>query len=389
VRFLYIRIGDHERFRRQTEDTLDSIVNDPSLAEAARSAIIYETGVELINELLNDPDLTAKAPRIRNVARAVSGVVLRDQESFRHLFAASHHDFYTATHMVNVATWMVSLAYAVGVRSREDLAVICEAGMLHDMGKLCIPSDLLNKTDALTESDWAQLRRHPVAGHEYLARYSGVPSLVMTVTRQHHERLDGSGYPDGLKGDQIHPASRICAVVDSFDAMTAHRPFKTRTLSVAEALSVLKQEAPGRYDQGMVDAWAKLVGSIEIENAPASVGPEPTNRSNRDEKRLDVNCPARMRMLRRQGSRFVEGPPLDVTVHSMSETGLGFLCQYPVPEGQFLRVYLDTPRWRRRSMDGQTVRCRTMGDCWHEVGIVFCKPSDGETPERTYIKMAG
>src|SRR4051812_10305223 len=244
VRFVYLRMTDQTKFRLQTEENLKDVATDRALAISERSALVYETGVQLVNELLAEPELLMRSPRLEQVSRAITTLVMNHPNAFSHLLAASHHDFYTATHMVNVATWMVPLAFEMGIHAPEELNRLCQAGLLHDIGKITVPESVLNKPGTLDAAEWDQLRRHPVAGVEYLQRFGGVHPTVLSVTRQHHERLDGSGYPDGLRGDQIDMASRICAVVDSFDAMTAFRPFKDKTLPVEQALKILQDETP-------------------------------------------------------------------------------------------------------------------------------------------------
>ena len=261
VQTVYIRIADQARFRRQVEDRLVEIATDPALVIAEKSSILYETSLELVDELLSERDLGAKSARLDRMARAVTTLVMSDPSAFSHLFAVSHHDFYTATHMVNVATWMVPLAYALGHRDPRELNLICQAGILHDMGKVNIPEDVLNKKGKLSDEDWSLIKRHPIWGCEYLAKFENIDPLIMAVTRQHHERMDGTGYPDGLKAKDIHPISRICAVVDSFDAMTAFRPFKDRTLSVQSAIDVLKRETPAKYDPEVLEAWLALLAT--------------------------------------------------------------------------------------------------------------------------------
>src|SRR5262245_557520 len=113
VKFVYIRTADHTRFRKQTEARLDSIAIDPSIAAAQRASIVYDTSKELINELLAEPTV-ASVPALQKVSQSVTSMVVKDETAFAHLFAASHHDFYTATHLINVATWMVPLAYELG-----------------------------------------------------------------------------------------------------------------------------------------------------------------------------------------------------------------------------------------------------------------------------------
>lgn len=372
VQFVYIPIASQSRFRQQTEANLVKITQDPSLAVSVRSQIIYETSVELVNELLAEPDLSSKTPRLEQISRAVTTLTLNDPGSFAHLFTASHHDFYTATHMVNVATWMVPLAYAMGFHDIGQLNHLCQAGILHDIGKIYVPSDVLNKKGRLSDGEWNQIRRHPELGCEHLKSYDNIPPLVYTVTRQHHERLDGSGYPDRLKGDQIDIFARICAVVDSFDAMTAFRPFKERTMSVSQAVDVIVAETPSKYDQAVVDAWIGLLEAAEKQSP--TVGPvhaaNPGN-GQRRYPRFPIDCPARAHLMEPSPSGPVERRGMQVVAHSISRAGVGFLSPQAFQPGDGVRVYLQGSGSLSRMLEGLIVRCRVYRDGWYEVGVEF------------------
>lgn len=197
---VYIRMSDQDRFRTQLDAEVQVAAADPRLAIPAKATIIYETGVELINGLLGDPDLEQIADRVRVLSRSIATVVLNDPAAFSHLFTASHHDFYTATHLVNVATYMVPLAYALGYRAADELNLICQAGLLHDIGKLYVPENVLNKPGQLSEEDWWLLERHPEMGYNHLRSYTGIDGAIARVAYEHHERLDGSGYPRATCG---------------------------------------------------------------------------------------------------------------------------------------------------------------------------------------------
>jgi HD-GYP domain-containing protein (c-di-GMP phosphodiesterase class II) len=389
VKFIYIKIADQSRFRTQTEQQLEQLAIDPAVAVAEKSAIVYETSVELVNELLSEPEGVINSPRIEKVSRAITTLVMNNDNAFTHLFAASHHDFYTATHMVNVATWMVPLAYALGHRDQDELNHICQAGLLHDMGKVQVPEAVLNKAGKLSDDDWAQIRKHPEAGVEYLKNFDGVHPLVLTVALQHHERLDGTGYPHRLTDKQIDPISKICAVVDSFDAMTAFRPFKERTLGVDQALEILKKETPAKYDPQVLEAWISLLNTAErIEPPPAAplpaqsglatlVAPKPAGSNQRKHDRQKFHCPARAHMLTRTTAGVEQRPAIAVVAHSISRGGLGFLTQTRIEPGEYLRVYLQAKGWENRCLEGQTVRCRAYDDRWFEMGFEF-SPLDVE-----------
>src|SRR6185503_16976459 len=117
-------------------------------------------------------------PALQKISQSVTSMVVKDETAFAHLFAASHHDFYTATHMVNVATWMVPLAYALGHHDIEELNQICQAGILHDIGKIYVPEEILNKKGRLEDAEWDQIRRHPELGVKHLDQYAGIHPLV-------------------------------------------------------------------------------------------------------------------------------------------------------------------------------------------------------------------
>jgi HD-GYP domain-containing protein (c-di-GMP phosphodiesterase class II) len=388
VKFVYIPMGMQTRFREQTESSLQNVAEDPTIAVSVKSEIIYETSVELVNELLSDSDFAGKSPRLEKVSRAVTTLVLNDPTSFSHLFAASHHDFYTATHMVNVATWMVPVAYAMGIQDVNELNHICQAGILHDIGKVYIAPEILNKKGKLTDEEWRTIRSHPEMGCKYLEKFEHIHPLVYTVTKQHHERIDGSGYPDGLKGDAIHMVSRICAVVDSFDAMTAFRPFKDRTMSVAEAMHIIVREAPTKYDTSVVDAWTGLLQSAEHNGVIAPTAPAAHDGKNkRKYPRFPINCPARAHTLEMGGRRWEERPGIQVIAHNISRSGLGFLTQTPIRAGEHVRVYLQGKGSLNRMSEGVTVRCREYKDGWYEVGMQYVA-LNAESADTTVLPAA-
>lgn len=376
VELVYVRMADQRRFHDQAESEIRELAADPKVTISSKATIIYETGLELVNEVLTDPDLPSLPRRMEGVARAIATMVLNDPSSFSHLFTASHHDFYTATHLVNVATSMVPLAYKLGYRSTDDLNHICVAGLLHDIGKLYVPEEVLNKQGKLTEEDWWLLRRHPEMGCEHLNAYADIDPLVMTVTRQHHERLDGSGYPDGLKGDEIHPISKLCAVVDAFDAMTAFRPFKQRSTGVTQALEILKSETPAKHDPEVLEAWVEMVGVATAVTAPLPPAPPDEEKwlNKREHKRYTFNCPARLHAVGEgPGGPQQEGPAHQVMAYSISRSGLGVLSQRPVREGQRVHVYLLARSWNLDYLEADVVRCQSYTDGWYEIGMRFVR----------------
>jgi putative nucleotidyltransferase with HDIG domain len=162
---------------------------------------------------------------------------------------------YTFTHSTGVARFAVQIAQAMGLPGR-DITVLRRAGLLHDIGKLSVPNSILDKQGKLTGSEWACVREHPFYTHEILSRISGFEEIARVASR-HHEKLDGSGYYLGLRGDDLCLLTRILTVADMFEAMTGERPYRER-MSTARALSILRSEAPHALDPRCVEALASV-----------------------------------------------------------------------------------------------------------------------------------
>lgn len=152
------------------------------------------------------------------------------------------------------------LAQELGVRlgmSEQDIKVIAKAAILHDIGKIVIPASILNKTEALSHADYESIRRHAEVGAD-IVKIMPVFSDVAPIIRHHHERYDGKGYPSGLAGKNIPLGSRILAVVDAFDAMTAGRTYRGKK-DVDTAIALLENEKWKQFDPEIVDAFIELV----------------------------------------------------------------------------------------------------------------------------------
>jgi putative two-component system response regulator len=153
--------------------------------------------------------------------------------------AVEHRDSYTGQHCQRLAITSVMLGEALGL-SPNELTALYRGGYLHDIGKICIPDAILYKPGKLTEEEWEVMRSHPERGEE-ICRPMKSLWPVLPIIRSHHERWDGTGYPDGLKGESIPLLARILQVADIFDALVTERPYK-KALSAVEALTILDEE---------------------------------------------------------------------------------------------------------------------------------------------------
>lgn len=168
-----------------------------------------------------------------------------------------HHDYATFTHSANVALFSGMLATELGL-PKEDIGQIATGGLLHDLGKLEIGDDILRKPSRLSDDEFRVIRMHPVLGFRKLAYRDDLTEGQLMMTYQHHERLDGRGYPVGCISDEIHLWARICSVVDVFEALTSHRPYRT-PMPRGKALKLMRRDCGTAFDPEILACWESII----------------------------------------------------------------------------------------------------------------------------------
>lgn len=182
--------------------------------------------------------------------------------------AVNAKDGVTHNHIRRVQTRAIELATRLGVDSELQLKAIEAAALLHDVGKLAIPEHILNKPGSLTPAEFERMKSHARIGAEILSEVD-FPYPVVPIVRHHHENWDGTGYPDGLKGDDIPIGARILAVVDCFDALTSDRPYR-RALSVRETFKIIDSRRGTMYDPAILDTFHEMCASSMVDEEPVA-----------------------------------------------------------------------------------------------------------------------
>ena len=200
-----------------------------------------------------------------NVADAQRQTLLKDQTLDLAAQALDARDRYTESHSIRVAELAGHLGERLELGDR-DVELIRTAGSLHDLGKIGVRDDILNKPGPLTEAEWEIMRRHPDIGADMIAQHSALAEVAPLV-RHHHERWDGSGYPAGLRGDVIPFGARILSVADSFDTITGARLYRRSAMTPIEGVEDISRRANQWYDPNVVDALRELHGLSPMEVA--------------------------------------------------------------------------------------------------------------------------
>lgn len=201
---------------------------------------------------------TALVKHAAEFSQKVVDVCHSRDEMVSALASLAAHDRDTFAHISNVCVYSIFLARSAGITDNEQLLRIGQAGLLHDIGKRSVRADILQKPGPLTDEERREINQHPRLGFEELV---GLPNLTrdqLLTVYQHHERLDGSGYPVGLVGDEICKMAQLCAVVDVFDAFTARRSYR-QAVCLEEALATIRFGAGIHFSAEYVECWTELV----------------------------------------------------------------------------------------------------------------------------------
>ncbi|HBE78168.1 MAG TPA: HD-GYP domain-containing protein [Firmicutes bacterium] len=232
--------------------------NEPILAKTRVKAytVLHETFEQIQLEEEMAPD------KIHEVVNEIVANILDNSHTLYNMFSLEMHDDYTFSHSVNVCVISTLIGSAMGYNQNE-LELIATGALLHDIGKVRINPEILNKPAKLTASEYAEMQNHPLYGAELIQKTESMGFLTASLALQHHEREDGSGYPYGLKSTGIHPFSKIVTVADVFDAMTAERVYK-KASPPHIALKELRSHADQKYSRRVVECLMKVVVPFPI-----------------------------------------------------------------------------------------------------------------------------
>jgi putative nucleotidyltransferase with HDIG domain len=228
--------------------------------EAARAAKICATSKEAVVSMFQEVRMgkAISAEAAGELVDEISSSVMRNPGALISLARLKTADDYTYMHSVAVCALMVALARQLGMDA-EQTRLAGMSGLLHDLGKALMPMKVLNKPGKLTDEEFAIIKSHPVEGHRLLVEGGTVGEIPLDVCLHHHEKVDGSGYPDRLTGDQISLFAKMGAVCDVYDAITSNRPYKSGW-DPAESIRKMTEWCKGHFDERVFQAFVKSIG---------------------------------------------------------------------------------------------------------------------------------
>ncbi len=257
---LFIKKEERKAYFDYLEINFQHIISDTSIPPVERTKIVHGAATNLAKDLFDDPK-SGSVGRAKAFAYNMVDYVIKDSKSAESLLKIAIHEYQTYTHSVNVAAVGTLFGQDLGM-GVKDLKGLCTGILLHDVGKTRISNDILNKKGELTKVEFEIMKKHPELGVEVLEETGIRFREERIVTLQHHENFDGSGYPYGLKKDEIQPCGKIARVIDVYDELTSRTLYK-EALRPFAALEKMKEEMFHCFDTELFKEFIRFLGPYD------------------------------------------------------------------------------------------------------------------------------
>jgi HD-GYP domain-containing protein (c-di-GMP phosphodiesterase class II) len=242
----------------------EKVIEVPALKEIKEAKNVQSEAKKIVHNIMDDVKLgkQIEVEKVTPVVEKITDSIFRNKDALTSLGRIKRKHEYTFLHSVNVCALMVSFSRTLG-HDRKTINDIGVGALLHDVGKMKVPMEILNKAGKLTDDEFAQMKNHVVQSDIILSGTPGISQTALDVAAQHHERYDGTGYPKGLKGDEISFFGQMAAIVDVYDAITSDRVYH-KGMEVADALRKLFEWGKFHFNNSLVHTYIRTVGIYPV-----------------------------------------------------------------------------------------------------------------------------
>ncbi len=258
ARPLYVHKESKKAFDDYCIEHLEALSKKNHFTFEVKSTLIFKKAESIIESMFQDPHALGNVKKTQNLVDNMVEMIMDEDFTIQSLMKIAAHDYYTHTHSINVSIYALSLGRFMKL-DPKTLKLLGEAAILHDVGKSKISKNIINKNGPLTAEEFAVMRKHPVYGYDIAVRLGVKEQHILDGIRHHHEKLNGTGYPDKLKGERITLFARIIGVCDIFDALTTKRSYKD-PVSTFNTLKMMKEQMHAEIDMHILEQFILMMG---------------------------------------------------------------------------------------------------------------------------------
>jgi HD-GYP domain-containing protein (c-di-GMP phosphodiesterase class II) len=251
-RAIYIKKSDtfiYEEFYKQLSPL-------KSINLSKHSLQVYQNASKALNDIFQNPESIQSYKSAKSVVNDILKTILHEHFTIRSMLDVITRDYYTHTHSINVAIYALALGENIGLKEGQ-LLELGEAALLHDLGKTKVSSAIINKKGKLTESEYDEAKKHSEYGYTLGVKIGIKNEAILLGIKHHHERMDGSGYPMHIKGENIPLYARIICLCDIFDALTSRRTYK-EPMNTFDAFKLIKSTMGNHIDHDLLHKMVKI-----------------------------------------------------------------------------------------------------------------------------------
>lgn len=259
IKDVYVLTEDYPKYEKDTQEYISKIIYDKNISTKLKSEIIHSMANDTMKDLFDGELNKLKVERSEELINNTVELILDDQSAVKSMLEVTSYDYYTYSHCVNVSVYSLAFGSFLGL-DKDMLMVLGSAAILHDLGKKNVPNEIVNKNGKLTDDEFEMMKMHPTYAVEILRSLGETDQLLLNIIEQHHEKINGSGYPKKLQAEDIHLFSQIVAIADIFDALTTKRSYKPAMKSF-EALNLMSKEMKNELNIQLLEKFIIFMSS--------------------------------------------------------------------------------------------------------------------------------
>ena len=390
VRYLYIPNSEYNQYLDAVSADARDIVIAQDLPKVEKCEFTYAFIYALAQHIINDDITRQTFVDSLKRCKSIVPVFQKNNDTYKIIFNCMLHNYDHAAHLANVSVIMAAFAKKIGITDEKTITHCCFGGILHDIGKRFIPADIIDNDQKLSELDLQIVKNHVLEGTKAIEKISRLPARVMSIISEHHETIDGDGYPKGLNHKQISIFGRMTRIVDLFEAMTSQRPYRNNSYSVEDSLNEIKAQSGIKLDSNIAGSFIQFIDG-QIRDVSVSddyydglilddLGLTPeigANPSGRRHERFYFRTRVKISKLNRKDDKWILSDTKVMYSSNISISGIALLNDYQQEVNQMVRIELEMPEDYDTTVQaiGKIVRC-VKGSGMFTIGIEFLKYMD-------------
>ncbi|MFA7083890.1 MAG: HD domain-containing phosphohydrolase [Arcobacteraceae bacterium] len=258
---LYIKAEKKNLYQAYLETHIQTILEDPSVNLDTKTSFINQMASTTMNDLFEKEISSKNIVQVNSIIDNSVHLILKDSKAMYSMLKVTSYDYYTYTHCIDVASYAIGFGVFLAL-DKQELITLGKAAMLHDIGKKDIDHDIITKNGILTYEEFEIIKQHPQLSVAILKKVGETDETLLKIIEQHHEKEDGSGYPYGLKNDEIHHLAKIVSICDIFNALTTRRTYKDPMTSFY-AFNIMFEDMKHQLCQKSLKKFVKFMGYNE------------------------------------------------------------------------------------------------------------------------------